>query len=128
MRDQAEGFNEKEVFLRLDQRSQGRIDAEDIKNFMITRGSDCDLAQALSFVSVYDTDKDCCLSIEEFLRAVTPSNLDYSDEYFKFKAVQIQKETSIASRRVSVPYEIEYSMQRFIESEIDFNKVLQRLR
>jgi len=44
------------------------------------------------------------------------------------KAVQIQKETSIASRRVSVPYEIEYSMQRFIESEIDFNKVLQRLR
>jgi hypothetical protein len=27
-----------------------------------------------------------------------------------------------------VPYEIEYSMQRFIESEIDFNQVLQRLR
>ena len=95
---------------------------------MITRGSDCDLAQALSFVSVYDLDKDCCLSIEEFIRAVTPSNLDYNDEYFKLKAIQIQKETSIASRRVSVPYEIEYSMQRFIESEIDFNQVMQRLR
>ena len=44
MRDHADGFNEKELFLRLDQRFQGRIDAEDIKNFMITRGSDCDLA------------------------------------------------------------------------------------
>lgn len=77
---------------------------------------------------MYDTDKDCCLSVQEFLRAVTPSGLDFSDEYFKLKAIQIQKEISIASRRVSVPYEIEYSMQRFIESEIDFDQVVQRLR
>lgn len=34
----------------------------------------------------------------------------------------------MASRRITVPYEIEYSMQRLIESEIDFNQVLQRLR
>jgi Ca2+-binding EF-hand superfamily protein len=87
MRDHVDGFSEKELFLRLDQRFQGKIDAEDIKNFMLTRGTDCDLSQALAFLSVYDVDKDCCLSIEEFIRAVTPSNLEYNSEYYKLKAL-----------------------------------------
>ena len=43
MRENVDGFNEKELFLRLDPNFQGKIDAEDIKNFMKTRGSDCDL-------------------------------------------------------------------------------------
>ncbi len=82
MRDNVDGFNEKELFLRLDASFQGRIDAEDVKNFMKTRGSDCDLNQALIFIQQYDLDQDGCLSIEEFIRALTPSKLDYSDEYY----------------------------------------------
>ena len=50
MRDNVDGFNEKELFLRLDASFQGRIDTEDVKNFMKTRGSDCDLNQALTFI------------------------------------------------------------------------------
>lgn len=56
----------------MDQLRQGKIGAADIRDFMVSRGTDCDLDQALSFMQVYDKDGDAALSVEEFIRAITP--------------------------------------------------------
>lgn len=71
MREQPE-FSEKLLFLRLDSKMQGRIDAGQIRDFLKSRGSDCDMQQALTFMQYYDRDGDSALSIEELIRALTP--------------------------------------------------------
>ena len=50
-------FNVKDVYLRLDSKHKGYIDATDIRDFLRTRGSIySDIEQAISFIKVYDKD------------------------------------------------------------------------
>jgi len=42
LREQPE-FDEKKLFVRLDALLQGKIGAADIRDFLLSRGSDCDL-------------------------------------------------------------------------------------
>ena len=65
-------FDEKKLYIRMDQMMSGKIGAADIRDFLISRGSDCDLDQAMSFLATYDRDGDAALSVEEFIKALTP--------------------------------------------------------
>lgn len=54
--------------------AEGKIHPSDISNFLTSKGSKCDLQQALSFIEVYDIDNDLNLNILELIQALTPSN------------------------------------------------------
>jgi Ca2+-binding EF-hand superfamily protein len=69
----------------------------------------------MKFVTVYDRDSDCALSIEEFIQAITPETKkgaddELSEEALKQTAEQILKETSYSARRVALPFEVEFSL------------------
>ena len=89
---------------------QGKIGAADIRDFLKSRGSDCDLPQALTFLHLYDRDGDASLSVEEFIRALTPASVPLEPDALSERAKQILEESKYASRTVSIPYEIDYSL------------------
>lgn len=64
----------RDVYLRLDSKQQGFIDATNVMDFLRSRGSRYqDKEQALSFIKAYDCDHhDCSLSFVELVKALTP--------------------------------------------------------
>ena len=67
-------FNLRDVYLRLDSKQQGYIDAKSIMDFLRSRGSRYqEVDRALMFVNCYDRDHDCCLSYIELVKALTPA-------------------------------------------------------
>ena len=109
LREQPE-FDEKRLYIRMDTLMQGKVGAADIRDFLVSRGYDCDLDQALSFMQVYDRDGDAALSVEEFIRAVTPTTMPLEPDALSEHAKNILDEAKYASRSVSIPYEVDYSM------------------
>ena len=66
-------FSVRDVYLRLDSKQQGCIDATNVRDFLRSRGSRYqDKSHALSFIKAYDSDHDCCLSFVELVKALTP--------------------------------------------------------
>jgi Ca2+-binding EF-hand superfamily protein len=99
LREQPE-FDEKRLYIRMDSLMQGKVGAADIRDFLVSRGSDCDLDQALSFMQVYDRDGDAALSVEEFIRAVTPTTMPLEPDALAEHAKNILNEAKYASRSV----------------------------
>jgi len=93
-------FDEKKLYIRMETLMQGKVGAADIRDFLVSRGSDCDLDQALSFMQVYDRDGDAALSVEEFIRAVTPTTMPLEPDALSVHAKNILDEAKYASRSV----------------------------
>ncbi len=104
---------------------KGKIDAAEIRDFLRSRGSDCDIQQALSFMNYYDRDGDSALSIEELIKAMSPYSETLDPELLSALGKQILEEAKYASRSISIPYETDYAFQRFIETEIELATVTQ---
>ena len=61
-------------FNRIDVYRKGRIDANDINEFLGTNNVDLSLEDVQKLITLFDVDKDGCLCKEEFIDLVLPNN------------------------------------------------------
>jgi hypothetical protein len=114
-----EGFEPLTLMMRLDRMKKGRLDASDFSRLFKNHNKNLSTEQAHLFVKRFDIDKDGCLNTEEFLESILPS------KSFALRNSAMTRSAYYIEQNETLAYEVEYSLMRVIEQEINLENTLE---
>ena len=116
-------FDPEIAFFRLDRGFSTRISFGDVRRFLRENGIGVDLEEASFFVLPHNDKGDGKLTYKEFLQCVLPKNCGYRNvvttRMQKKPGMTIPHSKKFVAHNAKLPYEVEYSIRRIIEGEIE---------